>query len=89
MFYDITVGLIQFMTVETILPLNHLLQIEHRRAPFVGAKVSISLQCICLLDLQAMCASKKPEELTFTQLKAKLDGQYGTNKLAVAERYQF
>ena len=36
-----------------------------------------------------MCAPKRPEELTFAQLKAKLDGQYGTKKLVLAERYRF
>ena len=39
--------------------------------------------------LCSLCAPKKPEELTFAQLKAKLDGQYGTKKLVLAERYRF
>ena len=36
-----------------------------------------------------LCSPKKPEELTFEQLKAKLDTQYGTKKIVLAERYRF
>ena len=39
--------------------------------------------------LCSLYAPKKPEKLTFAQLKAKLDGQYGTKKLVLAERYRF
>jgi len=38
--------------------------------------------------LCSLCAPKKPDELTFAQLKAKLDRQYGTKKLILAECYQ-
>ena len=39
--------------------------------------------------LCSLCAPKKPEELPFNQLKDKLDSQYGTKKLVLAERYRF
>ena len=39
--------------------------------------------------LCSLCAPKKPEELPFEQLKAKLNSQYGTKKIVLAERYRF
>ena len=39
--------------------------------------------------LCSLCAPRKPEELTFEDLKAKLDSQYGTKKLVLVERYRF
>jgi len=37
----------------------------------------------------SLCALKKPKELTLEQLQSKLDAQFGTKKLVLAERYQF
>ena len=39
--------------------------------------------------LCSLCAPRKPEEINFEELKAKLDSQYGTKKLVLAERYRF
>ena len=55
-----------------------------KRAAFCTYIDSATFKLLC-----SLCAPKKPEELTFDQLKAKLDSQYGTKKLVLAERYQF
>jgi len=39
--------------------------------------------------LCSLCALKKPEKLTLEQLQSKLDAQFGTKKLVLAEHYQF
>ena len=39
--------------------------------------------------LCSLCTPTKLEELTFKQLKAKLDAQYGITKLVLTERYRF
>ena len=39
--------------------------------------------------LCSVCVPKQPEELTFEQLKAKLDTQYSTKKIVLAEQYRF
>ena len=39
--------------------------------------------------LCSLCAPKKPEELTFVQLKAKLNGQHSTKKVVLTERNRF
>ena len=41
---------------------------------------SVTFKLLC-----SLCAPKKPEELTFEAMKAKLDSQYGTKKLVLAE----
>ena len=45
---------------------------------------SLTFKLLC-----SFCAPKQLEELTFAQLKAKLDGQDGTKKLVLGECYQF
>ena len=55
-----------------------------KRAAFCTYIDSATFKLLC-----SLCAPKKPEELTFDQLKAKLDSQYGTKKLVLAERYRF
>lgn len=55
-----------------------------KRAAFCTYIDSATFKLLC-----SLCAPKKPEELTFEQLKAKLDSQYGTKKLVLAERYRF
>ena len=39
--------------------------------------------------LCSLCAPNKPEELSLEQLLTKLDAQFGTKKLVLAERYRF
>jgi len=55
-----------------------------KRAAFCTYIDSATFKLLC-----SLCAPKKPEELTFEVLKAKLDSQYGTKKLVLAERYRF
>ena len=55
-----------------------------KRAAFCTYIDSATFKLLC-----SLCAPKKPEELTFDQLKAKLDSQYGTKKLVLVERYRF
>ena len=58
----------------------------------VGADVSTEGMGVtppCFKLLCSLCAPSKPEELAFEQLQSKLDGQFGTKKLVLAERYRF
>ena len=51
-----------------------------KRAAFCTYIDTTTFKLLC-----SLCAPKKPEELTFEQLKAKLDTQYGTKKIVLAE----
>ena len=55
-----------------------------KRAAFCTYIDSATFKLLC-----SFCAPKKPEELTFEALKAKLDSQNGTKKIVLAERYRF
>ena len=55
-----------------------------KHAAFCTYVDSATFKLLC-----SLCALKKPEELTFDQLKAKLDSQYGTKRLVLAETYRF
>ena len=55
-----------------------------KRAAFCTYIDTATFKLLC-----SLCAPKKPEELPFEQLKAKLDSQYGTKKIVLAERYRF
>ena len=55
-----------------------------KRAAFCTYIDSATFKLLC-----SLCAPKKPEELPYDQLKDKLDSQYGTKKLVLAERYRF
>ena len=57
---------------------------DKKRAAFCTYIDSATFKLLC-----SLCAPKKPEELTFEAMKAKLDSQYGTKKLVLAERYRF
>ena len=57
---------------------------DKKRAAFCMYIDSATFKLLC-----SLCAPKKPEELTFEAMKAKLDSQYGTKKLVLAERYRF
>ena len=64
-------------------------------SPYTTGEGSEAKQCAALCTyidsstFKLPCSLCAPEELTFAQLKAKLDGQYGTKKLVLAERYRF
>ena len=55
-----------------------------KRAAFCTYIDTVTFKLLC-----SLCAPKQPEELSFEQLKAKLDSQYDTKKLVLAEWYQF
>ena len=55
-----------------------------KRAAFCTYIDSATFKLLC-----SLCAPRKPEEINFEELKAKLDSQYGTKKLVLAERYRF
>ena len=55
-----------------------------QRAAFCTYIDSSTFKLLC-----SLCAPNKPEELSLEQLQAKLDQQFGTKKLVLAERYRF
>ena len=55
---------------------------EKKRAAFCTYIDSATFKLLC-----SLCAPSKLEELTFEQLQSKLDGQFGTKKLVLAEHY--
>ena len=55
-----------------------------KRAAFCTYINTATFKLLC-----SFCAPNKPEELNFEALKAKLDAQYGTKKIVLAERYRF
>ena len=56
-----------------------------KRVAFCTYIDSATFKLLC-----SLCApSKRPKELTFEQLQSKLDGQFRTKKLVLAERYRF
>ena len=55
-----------------------------KRAAFCTFIGSETFKLLCTL-----CMPKKPEECTYVELKDKLNKQFGTNKLVLAERYRF
>ena len=55
-----------------------------KRAAFCTFIGSETFKLLCTL-----CTPKKPEECTYVELKDKLNKQFGTKKLVLAERYRF
>ena len=55
-----------------------------QRAAFCTYIDSSTFKLLC-----SLCAPNKPEELSLEQLLTKLDAQFGTRKLVLAERYRF
>ena len=52
-------------------------------------RFALTLTLLLLKLLCSLCAPKKSEKLSFEQLKAKLDSQYDTKKIVLAERYNY
>ena len=55
-----------------------------KRAAFCTYIDSATFKLLC-----SFCAPRKPEELNLEELQSKLDAQFGTKRLVLAERYRF